>query len=278
MQRTWFGHLRPRRAVWWLLSRARDRWAKRLREAPVVGALVHRVSHRLWPPGRRTWVTVEAGPARGLELFVDPRYDAKSWLGDLEPELQARLPQLVRPGFVVWDVGAHTGFFTLLLARLVGEAGRVVAFEPDDASLEALNAAVARNGATNVQVRPVAVWSTVGTVGFERRADSEAGAHGAVLEGGAVTVTATTLDAEASAGVSPDLVKIDVEGGEEQVLIGARRLLAEQRPVVVCEVHVARRGREELLPRVERLFLDAGYTVEELDPGRRPVHVLAVPA
>jgi FkbM family methyltransferase len=273
------GRLRPRRIVWWLLSRARGSWALRLRGLPLVGLAVHAASHRLWPPGRLAWVTVEAGPARGIELLVDPRFDAKSWLGELEPELQERLSALVRPGSVVWDVGAHRGFFTLLLARLVGEGGRVVAFEPDEQSLVSLRAAIERNDADNVTVRPVAVWSSTGRVSFERRADTEGGAHGAVLEErGSVTVEATTLDDEASGGPAPDLVKIDVEGGEEHVLRGAKALLAGRKPIVICEVHVTRRGSEELLPRVRQLLVEAGYAVSELDPGRRPVHLLAMPA
>jgi len=272
------GRLRPERAVWWLLSRARSRWALKLVALPGLGAAVHAASHRVWPKGRRAWVAVESGPARGLELFLDMRYDAKSWLGQIEPELQARLPELVQRGAVVWDVGAHTGFFTLLLARLVGEEGRVVAFEPDEESLAALVAAVERNGFGNVHVRPVAVWSAPGAVGFERRADAAGGAHGAVLlEGGSTDVAATTLDEEAEIGPPPALVKIDVEGGEEHVLLGASRLLAERKPIVICEVHELRRGRAELLPRVRRLLVDSGYDIEELDPGRSPIHLLATP-
>ena len=269
---------RPRRLVWWLLGRARARWAVRMRELPLVGGVVHALSHRLWPKGRRAWVVVESGAARGLALLLDPRFDAKFASGELEPELQARLPALVGPGAVVWDVGAHVGFFALSLARVVGPDGLVVAFEADDANVEALRAAVDRNGLTNVEIRSVAVWSTPGTVEFERRSDGAGATHGAVVDSGSgVTVLATSLDAEAKERRSPDLVKIDVEGAEEQVLLGARRLLMEHRPVVVCEVHVTRRGHEDLLPRVRSLLEQAGYTVEELDPGRRPVHLLATP-
>jgi len=271
--------LRPRRLVWWLLARARESWAVRVRALPLVGGAVHSVSHRLWPTGRRAWVEVEAGAARGLELLLDPRFDAKLASGEVEPELQARLPGLVRRGAVVWDVGAHVGFFALALARLVGPEGLVVAFEADDVNVDALRAAVQRNRLTNVEIRPVAVWSAPGTVEFERRADAAGATHGAVVDtGSGVSVPATSLDAEAEGRRLPDFVKIDVEGAEEQVLSGARRLLVEHRPVVVCEVHVSRRGHEELLPRVRALLEGAGYTVEELDPGRRPVHLLATPS
>lgn len=264
--------------MWWLLGSARSGWAVRLRELPVVGGVVHAVSHRVWPDGRREWFEVEGGLAKGLVLRLDPRFDVQFASGTVEPELQARLPQLIQRGSVVWDVGAHVGFFALALARIVGPEGRVVAFEADAVNVEALRAAAARNGLDNVEVRPVAVWSAPGTVEFQSRSDSDGG-HGAVVaDGGGAAVPATSLDAEAREQRAPDLVKIDVEGAEEHVLIGARQLLADHRPLVICEVHVSGRGNEGLLPRVEALFEHAGYAVEHLDPGRRPVHLLATPS
>jgi FkbM family methyltransferase len=238
---------------------------------------VHAVSHRVSPPGRRVWAEVEAGAARGASLLVDPRYDAAFWRGDAEPELQEILPRLVRPGTVAWDVGAHIGFYTLLLSRCVGPDGRVVAFEPDDSSLGALRAAVERNRLGNVEIRSAAVWSHVGRVGFESHAGSPEGWHGAVREGAEGSVPATTLDLEAERGPAPDFVKIDVEGAEEHVLRGAGRLLTERRPVVLCEVHLVRRGGEELLARVTRLLLDAGYRAHDLTRDERSVHLLAEP-
>jgi FkbM family methyltransferase len=266
------------RLVWWLLGRAPQRWALRVRGLPLVGPSVHAVSHRLWPTGRRAWVEVETGAARGLAFLLDPRYDAKIASGEIEPELQARLPELIRRGAVVWDVGAHVGFFALTFARLVGPEGLVVAFEADDANVEALRAATQRNQIANVEICPVAVWSAPGTVQFERRADIAGATDGAVVDSGTgVAVPATSLDVEAQQRRIPDLVKIDVEGGEEQVLIGARQLLTEHKPVVVCEVHVHGRGDAELLPRVRALLEGDGYQVEEFDPERRQVHLLATP-
>jgi FkbM family methyltransferase len=223
-------------------------------------------------------VEVETGAARGLAFLLDPRYDAKIASGEIEPELQARLPELIRRGAVVWDVGAHVGFFALTFARLVGPEGLVVAFEADDANVEALRAATQRNQIANVEICPVAVWSAPGTVQFERRADIAGATDGAVVDSGTgVAVPATSLDVEAQQRRIPDLVKIDVEGGEEQVLIGARQLLTEHKPVVVCEVHVHGRGDAELLPRVRALLEGDGYQVEEFDPERRQVHLLATP-
>ena len=253
------------------------RWAIWLRGLPVIGRWVHVLSHRLSPSGRRDWVAVRAGRVTGFELLVDPRYDAKYVTGEAEPEVQAALAELVRPGSVVWDVGAHIGFFTLLLSKCVGEDGRVVAFEPDPAAVEALRAAVARNGVGNVEVRAVAVWSRPGWIPFERHSESPLGWHGGVGERGK-PVWATTLDEEAARGPLPALLKIDVEGAEEQVLAAGRRLLKESQPTLVCEVHLVRRGGEHLLPRVRELLQDAGYDVHELRRGTSSVHLVATAA
>ena len=185
----------------------------------------------------------------------------------------SEMRRVLRPGLRRGCVGGVT---LPPLARRVGPTGTVVAFEPDDWSVKALEASVAANGLENVRIRPVVVWSTATSVGFEQRKDSAAGAHGAVHSAARDTVCTTTLDDE-WAGAAPNLVKIDVEGAEEQVLLGARRLLAEARPTIVCEVHLTRSGSPELPARVRALLEAAGYDVQALDPDRSPLHLLAIP-
>jgi len=242
-----------------------------------MGRLVHAASYRLSPPGRRTWGTVATGPARGLSLLGDARFDAPYWAGDVEPDVQGELTRLVRPGEVAWDVGAHIGFYSCLLARLVGPLGRVVAFEPDEEAAGALEAAAHRNGLAHVEVRRAAVWSRGGSLLFRPRVDSVEGFHGSVQPDGGRVVRATTLDAELAVGPAPALVKIDVEGAEKEVLRRAGRLLREARPAILCEVHLARLGRPELLAAVRGLLESAGYEVCELDPSRSPRHLVALP-
>ncbi|HET7572838.1 MAG TPA: FkbM family methyltransferase [Gaiellaceae bacterium] len=259
------------------LAHANTPAARRLRRVPLLGPALHALSHRVSPPGRREWVEVESGPGRGLRLLLDPRFDVRYWRGDAEPALQELLLELAPPGSVAWDVGAHVGFFTLLLARRVGDGGSVVAFEPDPWSRESLEAAVAAGGFGNVEVLAEAAWSTRTRLGFQPRAQSEEGFHGAVASDAATTVQTTTLDEVLAERRPPALVKIDVEGAEEHALLGARRLLAEVRPAIVCEVHELRRGSADLPARVRALLEEARYDVREVDPGTTPLHFLAVP-
>src|SRR5215813_2618674 len=82
---------------------------------------------------RSTWpVTIRAGIGRGLRMDLSR---ASAWYapGTNELPVQEVLAKWLSPGGVFYDVGANAGFFSLIASRLVGERGRVVAFEPSPA-------------------------------------------------------------------------------------------------------------------------------------------------
>jgi FkbM family methyltransferase len=196
--------------------------------------------------------------------------------GDYEPALSEALLRLARPGFTCADVGAHHGYFSLLLARTVGESGRVVAFEASPANVRVLRRNLALNrllGRVEVVEAVVSddgrdtreIWpGRAGTSSewtlsreFAAREDEQPIARSPLV------VPATTLDA-AFSHRSLDLLKVDVEGAEGLVLAGARRLLAEQRPIVVLEFH-----REVGWPAIE-ILQGAGYDFELPDGSPLP--------
>jgi FkbM family methyltransferase len=152
----------------------------------------------------------------------------------------------IRPGDVALDVGAHVGLFTLLAASLVGEGGRVHAFEPVPDNFERLARNVALNGLTNTHVNRLAVFDHEGEVGLGLSKGKVAGeTTGDFTVGGQVaTVTASsvTLDAylERFETGPLRLVKIDVEGSEPSVLIGMARTLSEAPPAAIVFEHNAR--------------------------------------
>ena len=94
---------------------------------------------------------IPRGAAQGL------RYDSDGGragfaLGTWEPEVQQLLPQLISTGSVVWDVGAASGFHALIMARLVGPQGTVVAFEPLPENVKRLRHNIQLNGFGNITV------------------------------------------------------------------------------------------------------------------------------
>jgi FkbM family methyltransferase len=265
-----------RRLAAHLLGRVPPAWRTGLGRIPLADAVVRRVSHRLSPPGARLWLEVERGPARGLRLRLDPRFESDFWRGRYEGELQERLASTLRPGWTVYDVGAQIGFVSLLCGRLVGPDGAVYAFEPDPSNFAQLAEHVDANGAANVHARNAAVWSSTGAVTFSTDETHPVRFTGRVEEGGpGTTVPATTIDEFAARNRPPDVMKIDVEGGEEAVLAGAARVLAEARPIVFCEVHLEGGAEAGRLDRIRALLTAAGYEVEHVAPDDDPTHVLA---
>ena len=201
----------------------------------------------LLPDKSDVWVKVERGFARGLWLRVNPVLEADYWLGDHEPDVQESLRRLCAPGCIVYDVGAHIGFFSLAIARTVGPDGKVFAFEPDRENCARLKEHAERNNLLDrIEVVQAAVWSSsAASVPFRQggRRSSRGGvaADGiapVLADGDAVDVPAITLDAYIGQGhPAPDVVKIDVEGGECEALRGGEQLFSRTKPALICEVH-----------------------------------------
>lgn len=154
-----------------------------------------------------------------------------------EPRTLARFAELVRAGDTVIDVGAHFGIYTLLAAELVGPSGRVVAFEPDPVSRAQLERNVRGACAGTVEVRPEAVADQPGRARLRATAlgtgDSTVAAGGDGIDVQAVTLAGFC----AERGLAPDVLKVDVEGGEAAVLAGASQALLAGLRAAIVEVH-----------------------------------------
>lgn len=185
-----------------------------LRRIPLVAQLIRPLVNRLLPD-EPTAVTVRSGVGVGLRLVIDPQTEKFLWAGDHEPAVQQELAATLRPGMVFWDVGAHAGFFTIIAGRLVGNGGRVHAFEPMPATRTRLRASVAHSGLTNVTVHDCALSSQAGPVTiYEHQQSVVASLVGGVGAGIGRDVRCSTLDDIATEVGQPDVVKIDVEGVE----------------------------------------------------------------
>ena len=158
-----------------------------------------------------------------------------------------------RPGATVLDLGAHLGLFSVAMARAVGDAGRVFAFEPAPGVRKALQQTVRLNGCQEIiEVRHEAIGGVAGRAALVSGTGplSNAGRLDARsadrLLGQLVDVV--TVDAfTAARDLRVDCMKIDVEGSEFDVLAGARATIARDRPAIALEVHpslLAAAGRD----------------------------------
>ena len=220
------------------------------------GEWIHRVSHRVLPLDEKVWARVEAGPAQGLWLELNPRTGQNYLRGDAEQTVQKILAERLRPGMVFYDLGANIGLFTLLAARLVGDSGKVFSFEPDPEIAARLRRNIQRNGFTNVTVVETGIWSATTKLNFLKSgADSPDHGIGKFLAtengaGGTLTQCVSLDDFTQDASVTPpDALKCDVEGAEVEALRGGAKLFQSRHPWIVCEMHsdANRRAAAELL-------------------------------
>ena len=131
----------------------------------------------------------------------------------------------------VLEIGAHHGFLSIFLAKLVGPQGSVVAVEASPYNAMIASAQVSLNRAQNCRVVHAAAADKMGPVAISR----ESNAHIAATPE-SIVVQGRTVDALDEEFGPFNVVKIDVEGYEGHVLRGARRLLARQ-PKILLELH-----------------------------------------
>ncbi len=138
----------------------------------------------------------------------DHEHGLRTAFGLYERELIQHLKRLVHRGDCCYDVGASTGYYTLVCEKLSG--GPVHAFEADPSRLRGLADALTRNG-----VRATITCAVVGVSGRQLALDEYI----------------------ADGRKPPDFIKMDIEGGEYEALLGLRRTLKTQHPRLVIETH-----------------------------------------
>jgi len=158
----------------------------------------------------------------------------------------------VRKGDFVLDVGANVGAHAIFLSHLVGEEGSVLAFEPLPSNVDALHETIERRSRiANIHIIQTAVGNPDGSTETATMRSPEddltqaslhpqsAGSWQGARELREFTVSLIALDAlkEVRDLRQIHFIKIDVEGGELDVLKGARTILRKHHPLVYCEVY-----------------------------------------
>lgn len=154
-------------------------------------------------------------------------------------ELRFFVNQL-RPGDVIYDVGAFRGAYGAAAKATLGESVSVHLFEPVKRNVEAIEAISRLNQFQQFKIVPQALG---GSTTIKGRLDQESGMlrEGVASNGQLpVEMPATSMDAYVKeTGISPSIIKFDVEGFELEVLSGARFSLAQHKPRIWLELHPA---------------------------------------
>ncbi len=227
----------------------------------------------------------------GCRIYISPEAGLRYWLPAralrTDQKLLMNAAETVKPGAVVWDVGANMGLFSFAAAGLAGSQGRVFALEPDAVMARLLRRSARLNpAAAPVEVIPCAVSDNVALARFNiakrSRTSNYLDGFGMSQTGGVrevETVLTVSLDWLAQQIPLPDVLKIDVEGAESNVFRGARQMLKERRPFLIFEMKASH------WDEISHLLGGLGYTLfnSELQPAeRQPLtgpcfNVLAVP-
>ncbi|PKN32949.1 MAG: hypothetical protein CVU61_15735 [Deltaproteobacteria bacterium HGW-Deltaproteobacteria-19] len=196
-------------------------------------------------------------PGGGLILaygdHMGSRFFLQAYLGrPYEDGCQKLIRRLLKPGMTFFDIGANQGFYTMIGARQVGQSGLVVAFEPVPSVMRKLRRNIDLNGYHHVKAEQFAVSRIEGSVdmhvcreGFESLSSLREPAEDVLVKQEILRVSLIPLDdyVEKVRIGRIDLVKIDVEGGELDVLAGGSRLWEHGRPVVLCEIEDKRTNK-----------------------------------
>ena len=232
---------------------------------------IQRLLHQLrcaLPIVRDRPVRIPRGPLKDFRWLPRSGEFACS-AGTYEEATQHLFLAHIKRGEVVYDLGAHRGYFSLLASRIVGEEGKVFAFEPLPENVRFIVAHAELNGCENIFPRPYAITRRAGSVTITNLADHLANTTRVESprfspQAPKLQVEARALDELVGRGLPPpQFMKIDIEGSEYDALVGAREILERNRPLLYVSVH------ENHLKGVEKqcleLLSETGYCLTLVD-------------
>lgn len=198
-------------------------------------------------------------------IIIKSYYDM---CGDLKTPIKGYLNKyLPRSGDVVIDCGAYGGAFSIYAAKLVGDNGRIISFEPDSKNYELLLSNIKLNGLNNIIPVNKGLWDSNDTLPFNAIHSGTSSLFDKKENGLASNISVVTIDSEiATLGIKKiDFIKMDVEGAEIEALKGAEKTLTENRVnLAVASYHI--RDGKQTCHGVEKLLAGFGYKAETSFP------------
>jgi FkbM family methyltransferase len=171
-----------------------------------------------------------SGPARGMRWKRD-NCNSCFWLGTYErPKCEALVREL-KSTDVFYDIGANSGYYSLVAAT---RCKQVIAFEPFPRNIARFRVNIAQNKLRNVTLIERALSDREGMMRFVEGPNTESGFLSA---SGTTEVSVMTLDAVSLEAAPPNIIKMDIEGGELSALAGGMATLQRFRPVLFLATH-----------------------------------------
>lgn len=205
------------------------------------------------------WNEINGGLLKGYHFFCDPKggWQSEMLNGVYDKFLFDYIDKLDLKNKTIFDIGTHVGYHSLYFSKLVGENGKVYAFEPNTFNIDRIKINLSKNeNIKNIYLKEVAVSDQEGEEEFLFSDNIEGGtSSGGFLDNSdplwkkevyvnetgfkKVKVKTVTLDSLIEENVKnrPALLKIDVEGAENLIMRGGMKFLEEYKPTILMEVH-----------------------------------------
>ena len=220
---------------------------------------------------RQRDVAVRNGVAKGLKFNTGESCPELA-LGTYEVPIQNIFTQHLKSGDVFYDIGANVGFFSIIAAKLVGDTGKVYAFEPGKENAQSIRHNAQLNSFSQIEVIEKAVSNTSGE-GQLLLAEYSGGHALATADAppdlaGEVTVDLVSIDDLIAQNKiePPNFVKVDVEGAELDVLKGMRETIKTHKPTIIYEVDDGdRTGYERKYRELANFFESLNYQVTQTE-------------
>jgi FkbM family methyltransferase len=230
------------------------------------------------PPAESQVFTCQ-GVLEGFRMSIDWSRFRSFVYGTWEPEVIKVVIDTVKPGMTIIDVGAHIGYYTLIFAKCVGPAGCVLSFEPLPGNFALLQKNVQLNKLQNVQLFNQAVFSRTEGITITVDDDQPNPGSGSMYNAKGVRqyqVDAISLDDFCKkSALRPDVLKMDVEGAEYDVLMGATETISRYRPKLLIELHHF--DRNIAAHPVPALLTGWGYQIQWIERWQLTSYILATP-
>lgn len=232
-----------------------------------IAAVIRAILNKVLPEGF-SQVTITSNTEAELKMKLDLQSEKDYWLGTYEPDLQAALQDLTQPGQTVYDLGANIGYVSLLFADRIGSNGKVFAFEALPDNVTRLQENIGMNRFEDrVKIVHSAVQDHSAPATFLAGPSHGTGkvarsiGRDTINYGEKIQVPGLSLDefVYQSQNPAPDIIKIDIEGGEALALAGMRQILHEYKPIIFLELH-----GPEAAHSCWRMLDEEGYRICEM--------------
>ena len=216
----------------------------KLYQIPFVSSLLRLILTKA-APSDITTIQVAGGILNGKTLRLNLKKEKYYWLGTYEYQLQQAVKDFVRAGMVIYDIGANIGYVSLLFAYFVKEKGHVYAFEPLPENIKRLQEHININKQeSSITLLPYAVSDSheiteflvheshgMGKLSDSTGRDTQ---YCNKIKVQSISIDDFVYDKD---NFPPDVVKMDIEGGEIRAITGMKKVLKEKRPILFLELH-----------------------------------------